>query len=102
MPFCEKMANNKGTILFKDKQIRIILALSDHTKEWHLTTLAQAASATYVHTSKFVTRCESLGIISVQRHGKIKSLFLTEKGNEIAKNISSIIEKISIPKVEDK
>ncbi len=102
MPFCEKMANNSsfGTILFKDKQIRIILALADKNKEWHLADLAAAAQATYVHTSKFITRCEELGIVRFDKHGKTKSLYLTEKGGEIAQNISSIMDKISVKKVE--
>ena len=90
------MAKNEGTLLFKDKQIGIILALSDKGQEWNITSLARAANATYVHTSKFVARCEGLGLIQVVKHGKIKALSLTEKGSEIAGNISRIVEKLAI------
>lgn len=94
------MVGKSGIILFKEKQIRIIIALIDKSQEWHLANLAQAANATYVHTSKFITACESLGIVGVERHGKIKNIYLTEKGNEIAKSITNIMEKISVKKEE--
>lgn len=103
MPFCEKMVSNNssGTILFKDKQIRIILALADKSKEWHLVDLAAAAQATYVHTSKFISRCQELGIVRFDKHGKKKNLYLTDKGVEIAQSISSIMDRINVKKVED-
>ena len=90
------MAENQGILLFKEKQIKILTALMDKSQAWYLTTLAREANATYVHTSKFVTRCEKLGLISVVKHGKIKTLTLTDKGTEIASGIARIIEKMAV------
>lgn len=87
-------------MLFKEKQIKILLALSDKSKGWNLTEVSKAAGATYVHTSKFVTRCEDLGIIQVEMHGKIKTLSLTPKGTEISEGISKIIGKMAEQAVE--
>ncbi|MDE1761707.1 MAG: winged helix-turn-helix transcriptional regulator [Candidatus Micrarchaeota archaeon] len=94
------MGENDGALLLKEKQARIILALTDKGQEWYLTSLAQAAKATYVHTSRFVARCEALGLIQVVKHGKIKTLSLTEKGSEVAKGIASIMER-TVAKVEE-
>ncbi|MGI0141579.1 MAG: hypothetical protein ACREBF_02940 [Candidatus Micrarchaeales archaeon] len=94
------MTGKEGALLFKEKQIRILLALSNKEQEWNLTTISRAANATYVHTSKFVTRCEGLGLIHVVKHGKIKALSLTPKGNEIADGIAKIIEKMAV-KIEE-
>lgn len=94
------MAEKEGALLFKEKQIKILLALSDKSKGWNLTEVSKAAGATYVHTSKFVTRCEDLGIIQVEMHGKIKTLNLTPKGREIAEGISKIVERMNVTPVE--
>ncbi|MDE1828141.1 MAG: winged helix-turn-helix transcriptional regulator [Candidatus Micrarchaeota archaeon] len=88
------MAEKEGALLFKEKQIKILLALLDKSKGWNLTEVSKAAGATYVHTSKFVARCEDLGIIQVEMHGKIKTLTLTPKGSEIADSVSKIVEKM--------
>ncbi len=87
----ERFAN----ILFKEKQAGIILALADKSQKWYITNLAKSANATYVHTSRFVARCEELGIIDAEIHGKLKTLRLTDKGQEIASSIMSINGKLS-------
>ncbi|MDE1856282.1 MAG: winged helix DNA-binding protein [Candidatus Micrarchaeota archaeon] len=86
----------KGTLLFKDKQVKILTALANKDQEWYLSSLAKAADATYVHTSKFITRCEQLGLVNVTKHGKIKTLTLTDKGAEVAGGIAKVIEKMAV------
>lgn len=90
------MSGNLGALLFKEKQIKVLLAMLDKAQEWNTTGLARAAGATYVHTSKFVTRCEKIGLVAVVKHGKIKALTLTPKGNEIAEGISKVVEKMTV------
>lgn len=92
------MEGKEGMLIFKDKQARLILMLADASKEWYLSNLSKETKVTYVHTSRFVTRCESAGIIDSERHGKIKRLFLTEKGKSIAQEMQGIINKINEPK----
>ncbi len=89
------MDDTVGTLFLRDKQVRLITALADSSKEWHIADLAKVANVTYVHTSMFVKKCESRGIIVSERHGRTKKLKLTEKGVQIAKNIASIIDGVS-------
>jgi DNA-binding MarR family transcriptional regulator len=84
-----------GTLLLKDKQVRILSALANSGREWHLTDLAKETNVTYVHISKFIKRCEACGIVESERHGRIKKLVLTEKGVEVAKSVASIIERVN-------
>jgi predicted transcriptional regulator len=95
------MTDNASVLLFRPKQIRILLALSEKNQEWNLTSLAKATNTTYVHTSRFISRCENVGLVGVDRHGRIKSLRLTEKGVEVAKGISSIVEKLGEVKKDE-
>ncbi len=78
-------------LLFKEKQAKILMLLSTEGKEWHLNELAKQAGATYVHTSRFISECEKAGIVESERHGKSKSLKLTEKGKRIAKNVNEVV-----------
>ncbi len=94
------MVDSIGTLLLKDKQVRMLSALTDHEREWHITDLARESGVTYVHTSKFVKRCEESGMIESERHGRVKKLVLTEKGEEIARSVASILEKINSVEVK--
>lgn len=73
-----------SNILFKDKQLRMLLALKDGSQSWYLSTLAKQTSATYVHACNFVNACEALGLTTGEKHGKVKTIKLTEKGFRLA------------------
>lgn len=88
------MPDSIGTLLFKTKQVKILSILTTPNKEWHLTDLAKEAGVTYIHTSKFIKKCEDYGIVGTEKHGRVKRLFLTERGNYIAKNVAGIMEKM--------
>ena len=75
-------------ILFRDKQARIILLLKNSQQPWYLSTLSKACDTTYVHTSNFIKTCESLGITTNEKHGKIKEIKLTERGMQLAELLS--------------
>ena len=87
------MSDSLGMLFFKEKQIKMITALS-REREWHITELAKEAEVTYVHTSRFISRCEASGIVTSEKHGRIKRIMLTEKGKEIAKQLASVVEKM--------
>ncbi len=89
------MAKESGMLLLKDKQARIILTLAGSEKEWHLSRIAKETGVTYIHTSRFVSKCEKKGIIGSELHGKLKKIFLTEKGKKIALDLKSIITKMN-------
>ncbi|MCL5428126.1 MAG: MarR family winged helix-turn-helix transcriptional regulator [Candidatus Marsarchaeota archaeon] len=77
-------------LIFKEKQSRILMLMGDSRREWHLSDLAKESGSTYVHASRFVTRCESAGLIGSEMHGKVKRVFLTEKGARIVAKIAEI------------
>ncbi|HUB92476.1 MAG TPA: hypothetical protein VL945_00800 [Candidatus Saccharimonadales bacterium] len=92
------MVEKEGMLIFRDKQARLILMLADQSREWYLSSLAKEAGVTYIHTSRFIGRCERAGITDSERHGKIKRIFLTEKGKGIASDMQGILNKINEPK----
>ena len=85
------MATQIGNILFKNKQLRVFLALRDGSQSWYISTLAKAADTTYVHACNFISACESLGLIESEKHGKIKQIRLTPKGARVADMLASAV-----------
>ncbi|MGC8651713.1 MAG: hypothetical protein ACP5UH_00465 [Candidatus Micrarchaeia archaeon] len=93
----EPVPEQESEMLFKRKQLLIILALKDSAQGWYISTLAKAAGATYVHTCNFLKECEKLGITTSEKHGKIKKVKLTEKGMKLADMLNSAYATLNEP-----
>lgn len=94
----------EGSIILKDKQAKIILLLKNTQQPWYISSLSKASGTTYVHACNFVKKCEVMGIVTNEKHGKIKEIKLTEKGVQIAEMISNIYSSIDPlqPQIEKK
>ncbi len=77
-------------LLLKDKQARILLSLTIKDRDWYLSSLAKATDTTYVHACTFISACDTKGITTSERHGKIKVIKLTEKGNQLAELVAGV------------
>ncbi len=89
------MAMNQ--LLIKEKQASILIALKESQQEWYISTIAKKTQTTYVHVHRFISECEKLGILSIEKHGKLKIVKLTEKGDKVAdslKNIYALIGRV--------
>lgn len=96
------MPGNGSSIIFKSKQLRIILALRDVNQSWFISTLAKASDTTYVHACNFITTCERMGIMTSERHGKVKQVKLTEKGLKIAELLANSYSMMNMPQEAQK
>ena len=94
------MGDGIGMLLLKEKQVRVLSALMDRSREWHLTDLARETAVTYVHISKFVKKCEESGLIESERHGRVKRLVLTDKGEDITRGALGMMEKLGLTAVK--
>ena len=84
-----------GSILLKDKQAKLLLAINDAPQDVSISSLAKATGTTYVHASTFLSSCETRGIVRNEKHGKAKIYRLTEKGKKIADHLSEIYALVS-------
>ena len=80
--------------IFRDKSARVLIALRDSNSAWHLSKLARSCNVTYVFVTKFVSKLERAGIVSIEIKGKKKIIALTEKGMQIANMADEIKKKI--------
>ncbi|MEM3227666.1 MAG: hypothetical protein QXR58_00920 [Candidatus Micrarchaeaceae archaeon] len=77
-------------LLFKDKQVGILLTLRDSTRDWSLAELARSTGTTYAHACNFIMACERTGIAVSEKHGKIKIIRLSEKGKRVADSLFEV------------
>ncbi len=93
----QEQPKKEKTIIFKDKQARIIMSLRTPGQNWYISSLAKATDTTYVHTCRFIGMCEAMGITTSERHGKIKVIKLTDKGSQLADMVAGIYSIIGQP-----
>ena len=83
------------TIIIKAKQARMLLALRNANQIWYISSIAKAADTTYVHACNFLIECEKLGLVASEKHGKSKSIKLTEKGMHIADYLNELYKALA-------
>ncbi len=78
------------SMFLMQKQAKILVALKDGAQSWHISSLAKAAGTTYVHTCNFLLECERKGIVQSEKHGRMKSIRLTDRGAQLAELVAGI------------
>ncbi len=82
-------------LLLNKKQVSVLITLTDQGKEWYLSNLSDISKVTYVHTTRIIKEFERQGIVSIERHGKIKRILLTDKGRRIAERIYEVMNELN-------
>ncbi len=78
----------------RDKPARIIISLKDTNSIWYLSKLAKSCSVTYVFVTKFISKLEKVGIVTLETKGKKRIVSLTEKGIQVANLIDELKKKL--------
>lgn len=77
-------------IFFRRKPALMLIALRRLSRAKYGSLLAKEVDCTYSHAVKILQNLERLGLVSVEKKGRIKLIVLTKKGSEIAENIENI------------
>jgi predicted transcriptional regulator len=89
-------------ILIKEKHAKILIALKNQSQSWYISSLARATNTTYVHTCNFISACEKLNLVYNEKHGKIKTVKLTDKGSKVAELLNSIYNILGEQSIKNK
>ena len=79
-------------VFFRKKPALILIALRRGNKNRYGSVLAKEVDCTYSHAVKILQDMERAKLVVFEKHGRIKSIKLTENGNKIAENIERIKE----------
>jgi len=70
-------------VFLRSKPCRMLVILKESGPK-HISEIARASSATYVHTTKLVRELEKEGIVTIEKNGKKRMVKLTDEGTKIA------------------
>ncbi len=86
--------------LFQEKPVKAILALKKAEKPLYAAIISKEIDSTYAHTLNVLSMLKELKLVSFQENGRIKQVFLTEVGLEVAKVIESLSELFKLSELE--
>jgi predicted transcriptional regulator len=96
------MKGDIGEFLFQEKPVKAILALKKADKPLYAAVISKEINSTYAHTLNVLSALKELKLVNFQENGRIKQVFLTEVGLEIAKVIESLSELFKLSELEYK
>ncbi len=80
-----------GTLIFKEKPLRVLISLSDDSRVWYANALCKVTDTTYPHMLKMLKNMQSVGLISTEHVGRVRVVKLTEKGRHVAKILNELL-----------
>ncbi len=81
-------------VFFRKKPAMMLVALRRNTKNRYGSMLAKEVDCTYSHAVKILQEMEKARLVNFEKHGRIKSIALTDSGNKIAEYIEKIKEML--------
>lgn len=88
--------------LFQEKPVKAILALKKADKPLYAAVISKEIDSTYAHTLNVLSALKELKLVNFQENGRIKQVFLTEVGLEIARIIEDLSELFKLSELEYK
>src|SRR4030043_947029 len=83
-------------LFLREKPARILMGLKiSKDKPVYATILAKESDCTYSHTIKILHTFRNLGIVRFDKQGRIKKVFLTDDGWDIAHNVEAMLKKLN-------
>ena len=79
-------------VFFRKKPAMMLVALRRNTKNRYGSVLAKEVDCTYSHAVKILQEMEKAKLVSFEKHGRIKSVQLTDSGNKVAEHIEKVKE----------
>ncbi|MBN2881348.1 hypothetical protein JXM83_04830 [Candidatus Woesearchaeota archaeon] len=82
----DKMFN----VFFRPKPAMMLVTLRENQGAMYASALAKSIDCTYSHIVKILNEIEKKKLVIFEKHGRLKLLHLTKKGEEVADNIEKI------------
>ncbi len=87
------------TLFLQEKPARMMLTLKRAGKPIYAAVLSKETDSTYAHTLRVLSKLEELGLVRFEEQGRIKLVKLTELGDVIANEFSSLLVMLELAEV---
>ncbi|MBU2634316.1 MAG: MarR family winged helix-turn-helix transcriptional regulator [Nanoarchaeota archaeon] len=86
----DKKKSHIFEVFFRKKPAMILVALRKGGKNRYGSVLAKEVDCTYSHAVKILQEMEKAKLVVFEKHGRIKTIALTDTGNKVAEHIDKI------------
>lgn len=90
----------RANIFLREKPVKLLLSLREASTRWHVSSLAKASGASYVHTVGLLHKLAEDGLVVFENENKFKFVKLTEQGLQIANMLGDVFIKFKKEKKE--
>jgi DNA-binding MarR family transcriptional regulator len=80
-------------LFLRPKPVRMLICLKSGPK--YATIVAKEVDCTYSHTVKLLDLFRILGLVEFEKKGRIKIVKLTEMGEDLARNMDTVLLKLN-------
>src|SRR3990167_327410 len=91
----KKASTDIFEVFFRRKPAMILVALRKNQKNRYGSVLAKEVDCTYSHAVKILQEMEKAMLVTFEKHGRIKTIALTDSGDKIAEFIERIEEHLN-------
>ncbi|MBN1896169.1 MAG: winged helix DNA-binding protein [Candidatus Aenigmarchaeota archaeon] len=81
-------------LLLRDKPAKILISLKTSKESIYATILSRETNCTYSHTIKILDVLRDQGLVEFEKHGRIKTVKLTQDGWEVAQNLETLTKRL--------
>jgi len=80
-------------LFLRTKPVKMLMSLKKGPK--YATIVSKEVDCTYSHTVKILCLFEKNGLVTFEKKGRIKTIELTDDGQDLAQAIESVLRKLS-------
>ena len=81
-------------VFFNQKPVKTLASLAREDRVWYASMLCKEIDCTYPHMMNILQGFEQAGLISTEGQGRIKIIRLTEHGEDLARDMQSVLRRI--------
>lgn len=81
---------------FRKKPASMLIALRNSSRSRYGSILAKEIDCTYSHAIKILQGMEKMGLVLFEKQGRVKSIKLTKRGQDIADHIEKVTDILSV------
>lgn len=87
-----KVAKKLEELFIREKPVRIIREINNPQTDNYASQISKQADCTYSHTVRLLQKFEDKNVVNSNKRGRKKELELTDKGENIAKTLSDLLQ----------
>jgi predicted transcriptional regulator len=87
----EAKKNNLVNLFLRNKPAFILMKIHACSSKCYASNIAKEVDCTYSHTVRIIQQLEKEGLLTFDKMGRIKTIFLTKRGKDISETLKKLI-----------